>query len=48
MTVEFECIVRGRTASATVETDATSDGPLRTLRERPSCGLETIWLEPGI
>ncbi len=47
MTVEFECIVCGDTAVATVPEDATQadDGPLKTLRDCPNCGIETIWIE---
>jgi endogenous inhibitor of DNA gyrase (YacG/DUF329 family) len=43
--VEFECIICGRTATATVDAAANGGGPLRTLRECPTCGLETIWIE---
>lgn len=47
MQVTFECIICGDTAVATVNDDETrdSDGPLRTLRECPTCTIETIWLE---
>lgn len=47
MKVEFECIVCGETASATVDEDATPDDgePLKTLRECPNCSIETIWME---
>jgi len=46
MQVEFECIVCGREAAATVDEAAvpTDDGPLRTLRDCPACGFETIWV----
>jgi hypothetical protein len=47
MNVTFECIICGDTAAATVpEDDARSDGePVRTLRECPTCEMETIWIE---
>lgn len=47
MRVDFECVICGETATATVR-DAESDDrdrPLRTLRECDTCGMETIWLE---
>lgn len=45
MQVEFECVVCGDTATATVDdSEATADGPLRTVRDCPNCGIETIWL----
>jgi predicted RNA-binding Zn-ribbon protein involved in translation (DUF1610 family) len=43
--VEFECIICGDTATATVDAATDGDGPLRTLRECPTCGIETIWIE---
>jgi hypothetical protein len=44
--VEFECVICGATATATVDDDAASadDGPLRTLRDCPNCEIETIWI----
>jgi len=44
--VEFECVICGRTAVATVDAEETPDGdaPLRTLRDCPTCEIETIWL----
>lgn len=47
MRVEFECIVCGTTAVATVDAEAApaDDAPLRTLRDCPQCGLETIWID---
>jgi len=44
--VEFECIVCGETAVATVpeEEIGSNDGPVKTLRECPDCGIETIWV----
>ncbi|MEF8887742.1 MAG: hypothetical protein V5A30_08035 [Haloarculaceae archaeon] len=46
MNVEFECIVCGETAVATVDEEeiASDDGPVKTLRECPDCGIETIWI----
>jgi predicted RNA-binding Zn-ribbon protein involved in translation (DUF1610 family) len=46
--VEFECIVCGETASATVREESvrSEDGPLKTVRDCPNCGIETIWMEP--
>jgi hypothetical protein len=44
--VEFECVICGATAVATVDEAATdSDEPVQTLRECPDCGIETIWIE---
>ena len=47
MKVEFECVICGNTATATVdEADISSeDNPLETLRDCPNCGIETIWIE---
>lgn len=46
MNVEFECIVCGETAVATVDDEAASDDePLETLHDCPNCGIETIWAE---
>lgn len=46
MRVEFECIVCGDTAVATVdEGDLPDDEPLKTLRDCPTCDIETIWIE---
>ncbi|MFB6354667.1 MAG: hypothetical protein ABEJ92_11350 [Halobacteriales archaeon] len=47
MQVEFECVVCGHRAVATVRDDdaADRDRPLSTLRDCPDCGMETIWLE---
>ena len=45
MQVEFECVVCGRTATATVDDeDVPEDGPVETLQDCPTCGIETIWL----
>jgi predicted RNA-binding Zn-ribbon protein involved in translation (DUF1610 family) len=45
MSVEFECVVCGDTATATVPDEARSDdGPLKTLRDCPNCEMETIWI----
>jgi len=45
--VEFECIICGDTATATVpaEERQPDEEPLETLRECPTCKLETIWIE---
>jgi hypothetical protein len=45
--VEFECILCGERATATVADDAraASDDRLETLRECPNCDIETIWIE---
>ncbi|MEF8774069.1 MAG: hypothetical protein V5A37_05065 [Halobacteriales archaeon] len=47
MNVEFECVVCGDTAVASVaeEEARAGDGPLKTLRDCPNCGMETIWIE---
>ena len=47
MRVEFECIICGEIASATVAADnAPSDAePMKTLRDCPNCQIETVWLE---
>jgi len=46
MKVEFECVICGRRATAAVDgTDSASGDPLKTLRDCPDCGIETIWLE---
>ncbi|MXR50978.1 hypothetical protein GRX03_05060 [Halovenus sp. WSH3] len=47
MNVEFECVVCGDTAVATVDKEdvPAGDDPLKTLRECPHCGMETIWIE---
>jgi predicted RNA-binding Zn-ribbon protein involved in translation (DUF1610 family) len=42
--VEFECVVCGETAVATVSDAAAGDEPLETLRDCPNCGIETIWI----
>jgi len=43
--VEFECVICGETATATVDDAASADdGPLRTLRDCPNCEIETIWI----
>ena len=44
--VEFECVICGSTATATVsETEADiDDRPLETLRDCRICELETIWV----
>jgi len=45
--VEFECIVCGETAVASVDEEAIPDDhkPLETLHDCPNCGIETIWVE---
>ena len=47
MNVEFECIICGETAVASVNDDGVSDDdePMETLHDCPSCGIETIWVE---
>ncbi|ESS09756.1 MAG: hypothetical protein A07HN63_00563 [uncultured archaeon A07HN63] len=47
MNIEFECVVCGRSAAATVadEQAGSDDEPLKTTRECPACGIETIWIE---
>lgn len=46
MRVEFECVICGDTAVATVEEDDVDAGePLETLRDCPNCDMETIWIE---
>ena len=47
MQVEFECVICGETATATVDKAAASadDVPLKTLQDCPNCGIETIWME---
>jgi transcription elongation factor Elf1 len=42
--VEFECVVCGSTATATVSETVADDRPLETLRDCPICELETIWV----
>ena len=46
MRVRFACIVCGDTALATVEESAarSADRRLETLRDCPTCGIETIWV----
>jgi predicted RNA-binding Zn-ribbon protein involved in translation (DUF1610 family) len=45
--VEFECVICGETATAAVDEDSaqSTDDSLRTLRDCPNCGIETIWIE---
>jgi predicted RNA-binding Zn-ribbon protein involved in translation (DUF1610 family) len=45
--VEFECVVCGERAVATVDEEQrdSNDGLLKTLRDCPDCGIETIWME---
>jgi len=45
--VEFECIICGETAVASVDGDGVPDDdePMETLHDCPSCGIETIWVE---
>ena len=45
--VEFECIICGETASATVSREdvRSDDGPTKTLRDCPHSDIETIWME---
>ncbi|ERH10516.1 MAG: hypothetical protein J07HX64_02291 [halophilic archaeon J07HX64] len=47
MEVAFECIICGETAVATVSDSQVgpADEPLRTVRECPDCGIETIWIQ---
>jgi DNA-directed RNA polymerase subunit M/transcription elongation factor TFIIS len=47
MQTEFECVVCGRSAAATVadKQAGSDDEPLKTTRECPDCGIETIWIE---
>lgn len=47
MRVRFECVVCGDTAFATVAESAPRSGDkrLETLRDCPTCGIETIWVE---
>jgi DNA-directed RNA polymerase subunit M/transcription elongation factor TFIIS len=47
MQIEFECVVCGRSAAATVadKQAGSDDEPLKTTRECPDCGIETIWIE---
>lgn len=47
MNVEFECIVCGLTATASVDKEVveSAERPLQTLRDCSLCGMETIWLE---
>jgi DNA-directed RNA polymerase subunit M/transcription elongation factor TFIIS len=47
MNVEFECVICGKTATATVtdEDAGSGDEPLETLHDCPNCGMETIWIE---
>lgn len=47
MRLDFECVICGRTATATVPDEETDDQdrPLRTLRQCESCSMETIWIE---
>jgi predicted RNA-binding Zn-ribbon protein involved in translation (DUF1610 family) len=45
--VEFECIVCGETAVASVDEEEIPDDdePMETLHDCPNCGIETIWVE---
>lgn len=45
--IEFECVICGRTATASVAEEAieSQDRPLETLNECETCSMETIWLE---
>lgn len=47
MNVEFECVICGETATAAVDGEeaGSGDDPLKTLRDCPRCGIETIWIE---
>lgn len=46
MQVEFECVVCGERATASVdEDDVSEEGLIETLHDCPNCGIETIWLE---
>lgn len=47
MEVTFECVICDRAAVATVPDEQAGcvDGPLRTVRECPDCGIETIWIQ---
>jgi hypothetical protein len=44
--VEFECIVCGETAVASVDESEVpdSDEPMETLHDCPTCEIETIWV----
>jgi len=44
--VEFECIVCGERAVASVDEDELPDDdePMETLHDCPTCGIETIWV----
>ncbi|MFB6359818.1 MAG: hypothetical protein ABEH59_00685 [Halobacteriales archaeon] len=47
MQVDFECVVCGQTATASVsEADLeATERPVETLNHCENCGMETIWLE---
>lgn len=47
MELEFECIICGEAATASVSAEATEsrDRPLRTLNRCEGCNMETIWIE---
>ncbi|WP_185911660.1 hypothetical protein [Halonotius roseus] len=47
MKVEFECLICGDTATASVDDEEATDDdePLETLHDCPNCGIETIWVE---
>lgn len=47
MNLEFECIVCGRTATASVreEVQESHERPLETLNHCDNCEMETIWIE---
>lgn len=47
MQIEFECVVCGMTATASVDEEVvnTAERPMQTLRDCALCGFETIWLE---
>lgn len=44
MNVEFECVVCGMQATATVPGEASDEETLKTVRACPNCDIETIWV----
>ena len=44
---EFECLICGDTATASVDDEETADDDksLETLHDCSNCGIETIWVE---
>ena len=47
MKIEFECIVCGHTAQASVSEEDLdrNNRPLETLQDCENCDMETIWIE---